>query len=78
MNHVHGEVSFRTRRAALRWRHEFAQEVCRQFGFIPALMIRRDLESRLFGRRKTVFTLEIPERYRDLSATFFPAPVINQ
>lgn len=73
------EITFRRRKAAQTWRHAFARYVEKEAGLgMPTLMIRRDLESKIFGRRATVFTLEIPEQHRELADVFFPKTVINQ
>lgn len=68
------EVTFRTRRAAHKWRYEFN----RTLPTPRTLMIRRDLNSKVFGRKATVFTLEIPDDLVQAARAFFPSPEICQ
>ncbi len=68
------EVTFRTRKAAQKWRFEFGRTV----EPFPTLMIRREGNEILFSRTRVVWILEIPEALAPLAASFFPQQVINQ
>ena len=72
-------VTFRTRRAALKWARAFSARLVnpRDMSY-PIFGVTRALDSPLFGRRRTVFTVQIPEQYEADAKAFFPAEVINQ
>lgn len=72
-------VTFRTRRAAFKWARAFSLRLVNPADLsYPIFGVTRVLDCTLFGRRRTAFSLHIPEQYEADAKAFFPREVINQ